>query len=273
MTVSVSVCFFSISVPDHRPEVVRRPVRRTRRPRGRPGPRPTRRPKEPRHRVRHGPTQPVPEHVHHDLRGPDDRPPTGPTTAKPSRAEPMTVSQLLVWTALPTGPRARPDPVGLPGPPAHGHRSPAGTAFAPLSLFPDFVDWPGSIIAAPAGPITFTVTFDGPPAWSPSRPRRDHQGPGRVQRQRGLEGHLRPDHHPGGAVHLRATTAPRPPMSFPVDQIAGFVELDLREPRSDESDRPDPSSTARPGGRGPTRTGLHRPQPDRSTDLRGALPA
>jgi hypothetical protein len=39
---------------------------------------------------------------------------------------------------------------------------PMGDSFAPLSLFPDFTDWPGSASGAPDGPVTFTVTFNGP---------------------------------------------------------------------------------------------------------------
>ncbi len=77
----------------------------------------------------------------------------------------MTVSQLLVWTALPAGRSSRHGgtlTLSVFLAPQLTATVPPGHSFAPLSLFPDFVDWPRSISTAPDGPITFTVTFDGP---------------------------------------------------------------------------------------------------------------
>jgi hypothetical protein len=77
----------------------------------------------------------------------------------------MTASQLLVWTALPNGIDDAHDQVlnlSVFLAPQLTATVPMGDAFAPLSLFPDFSDWPGTISSAPDGPITFTVTFDGP---------------------------------------------------------------------------------------------------------------
>jgi hypothetical protein len=75
----------------------------------------------------------------------------------------MTVSQLLVWTALPIGRRGRHDKdvtLSVFLAPQLTATVPSGDSFAPLSLFPDFVDWPSS--KSSHGPITFTVTFEGP---------------------------------------------------------------------------------------------------------------
>ena len=77
----------------------------------------------------------------------------------------MTASQLLVWTALPNGMDDGRDQVldlSVFLAPQLTATVPMGDAFAPLSLFPDFSDWPSTISSAPEGPITFTVTFDGP---------------------------------------------------------------------------------------------------------------
>ena len=74
----------------------------------------------------------------------------------------MTVSQQLVWTALPTGADGNALTLSVFLAPQLSATTPPGESFAPLSLFPDFVDWPSTISAAPAGPVKFTVTFDGP---------------------------------------------------------------------------------------------------------------
>ena len=61
----------------------------------------------------------------------------------------MTVSQLLVWTALPTGRSGDTLTLSVFLAPQLSATVPMGDSFAPLSLFPDFVDWPGSISSAP----------------------------------------------------------------------------------------------------------------------------
>src|SRR5262249_29709860 len=87
---------------------------------------------------------------------------TGPATAPHSGAETMTASQQLVWTALPTGITGSTLNLSVFLAPQLTVTVPAGDDFAPLSMFPDFVDWPGAIAGKPGGPISFTVTFDGP---------------------------------------------------------------------------------------------------------------
>lgn len=67
--------------------------------------------------------------------------------------------QVVMWTALPNGisgnvlslsvfvsPQLNPTTVGPNG-------------WAPLSDFPDFVDWPSTISSSPGGPVSFDVTF------------------------------------------------------------------------------------------------------------------
>jgi hypothetical protein len=72
----------------------------------------------------------------------------------------MSVSQLLVWTALPNGydsSGALKLSVFLA--PQLTADIPVGDQFAALSLFPDFANWPQAINQSPDGPITFTVTL------------------------------------------------------------------------------------------------------------------
>jgi hypothetical protein len=73
----------------------------------------------------------------------------------------MTASQLLIWTALPTGRKGNTLTLSVYLAPQLTGTVPAGKSFTPLSEFPDFVDWPKSIMSAPDGPITFTVGFAG----------------------------------------------------------------------------------------------------------------
>ncbi len=73
-----------------------------------------------------------------------------------------TISQKLVWTALPTGAEGSALTLSVFLAPQLSATSSQPSTFFPLSLFEDFVDWPGTILTALGGPVTFTVTFQGP---------------------------------------------------------------------------------------------------------------
>ena len=71
----------------------------------------------------------------------------------------MSLSQLLVWTALPNGVNENGNlNLSVFLAPQLTATVPKGQSFAPLSLFPDFVNWPVAINESPDGPISFTVT-------------------------------------------------------------------------------------------------------------------
>jgi len=69
-------------------------------------------------------------------------------------------SQTLIWTALPNG-RYNSDFLKLSVFLSPRLTTDEGGAAPELSLFPDFVNWPATIAAAPGGPIAFSVAFNG----------------------------------------------------------------------------------------------------------------
>jgi len=71
----------------------------------------------------------------------------------------MTISQQLVWTALPNGIDSSGLHLSVFLAPQLSADTPVGASFAPLSLFPDFVTWPTTATSTPGGPISFTVTL------------------------------------------------------------------------------------------------------------------
>ena len=72
----------------------------------------------------------------------------------------MTISQKIIWTALPNGIDGAGLHLSVFVAPQLTATVPVGANFATLSQFPDFVSWPTSIMSAPSGPIRFMVTLN-----------------------------------------------------------------------------------------------------------------